>query len=142
MLVGALQASPTTHFQSNTILIPHDDKIHRQGEDSAHTCSTLIAVADGVGGWAEHGINPGLFSKALTRGIRDGHLRDDSVSTRDLIVAANQQATSQYEGTATIVALKLDGLKLESSVIGDSGYSLFRYEPESESVKMLYKSKE
>jgi len=36
---------------SKTILIPHDEKINRGGEDSAHVCDTLIAVADGVGGW-------------------------------------------------------------------------------------------
>jgi hypothetical protein len=39
------------YFESRTILIPHDDKIHRGGEDSAHAIDTLIAVADGVGGW-------------------------------------------------------------------------------------------
>lgn len=58
---------------SKTILIPHDDKIDRGGEDSAHACDTLITVADGVGGWGEQGVNPGLFSKMLTREIKNNH---------------------------------------------------------------------
>ncbi len=41
------------YFESRTIIIPHDDKIHRGGEDSAHATDTMITVADGVGGWEE-----------------------------------------------------------------------------------------
>jgi hypothetical protein len=62
------------YFESRTIIIPHDDKIHRGGEDSAHATDTMITVADGVGGWERHGVNPGLFSKLLTRTIKDLHL--------------------------------------------------------------------
>jgi hypothetical protein len=47
-----LASSPNAYFESKTIIIPHDDKIDRGGEDSAHVCDTLITVADGVGGWA------------------------------------------------------------------------------------------
>lgn len=66
--------SPGAYFESRTILIPNDLKIHRGGEDSAHVCDTLIAVADGVGGWETSGVNPGIFSKKFTRSIRDFHL--------------------------------------------------------------------
>ena len=62
------------YFESRTIIIPHDDKIHRGGEDSAHATDTMITVADGVGGWERHGVSPGLFSKLLTRTIKDLHL--------------------------------------------------------------------
>ena len=64
---------PGAYFESKTVIIPHDDKINRGGEDSAHVCDTLITVADGVGGWANQGINPGLFSKSLTAGIVSLH---------------------------------------------------------------------
>ena len=66
--------TPGAYFESRTIIIPHDEKIHRLGEDSAHACDTLIAVADGVGGWELQGVNPGFFSKKFTRKIRDFHL--------------------------------------------------------------------
>lgn len=53
ILIGSIVASPGAYFESKTIIIPHDDKINRGGEDSAHACDTLITVADGVGGWAD-----------------------------------------------------------------------------------------
>ena len=54
------------YFEHKTVIIPGDDKKHRGGEDSADANETLLVVADGVGGWAMSGVNPGLFSKKLT----------------------------------------------------------------------------
>ena len=50
-------------FQTGVFLRPHDDKVHKGGEDAYIATESLIAVADGVGGWADHGVDPGLFSK-------------------------------------------------------------------------------
>ena len=50
-------------FKSGVFLKPHDDKVYKGGEDAYCTVDTLIAVADGVGGWANRGVDPGLFSK-------------------------------------------------------------------------------
>lgn len=33
----------------------------------------LLAVADGVGGWNERGIDPSLFSKELCKNLRDSY---------------------------------------------------------------------
>ena len=44
-------------------MIPHIDKRHKGGEDAYVARSDLLVVADGVGGWGEHGVDPGLFSK-------------------------------------------------------------------------------
>ena len=61
--------NPGSFFQSKTVIIPHDSKINRGGEDSADSSETVLAVADGVGGWASKGINPGLFSLELTKQV-------------------------------------------------------------------------
>ena len=34
-------------------MIPHPDKVAKGGEDALFTHKNLIAVADGVGGWAD-----------------------------------------------------------------------------------------
>ena len=49
--------------------IPHDDKRDRMGEDAAMGSNELLVVADGVGGWANHGIDPGFYSRHLVEGI-------------------------------------------------------------------------
>jgi protein phosphatase PTC7 len=45
------------------MLRPHDDKVDKGGEDAFCATKTLLSVADGVGGWADHGVDPGIFSK-------------------------------------------------------------------------------
>jgi protein phosphatase PTC7 len=42
---------------------PHVDKAHKGGEDAATMTNTTIAVADGVGGWANHGVDPALYAR-------------------------------------------------------------------------------
>ena len=41
--------NPGGFFQSKTVIIPHDTKLDRGGEDSADASDTLLTVADGVG---------------------------------------------------------------------------------------------
>jgi protein phosphatase PTC7 len=48
-------------------MIPHKDKAYKGGEDAFYISDSLLVVADGVGGWAKKGIDPGLFSKELCK---------------------------------------------------------------------------
>ena len=57
-------------FINGVALIPHDDKVYKGGEDAFTVSDRLIAMADGVGGWANRGVDPGLFSKQLTKDIQ------------------------------------------------------------------------
>ena len=143
---GRAHPNPGAFFASRTILIPHDEKIDRGGEDSAHVCDTIITIADGVGGWAESGVNPGLFSKMLTREIRDIHLLNPSFSTRELTVIAHQKAAKTFEGSATSVTLKVESETLISTTnIGDSGYALYHVVPKEDGgfrIEQYFRSKE
>jgi protein phosphatase PTC7 len=137
---GSAAYSPGAYFESATVIIPHDDKIHRGGEDSAHTCSTLITVADGVGGWEAFGINPGLFSKQLTRGIKYHHTENPELTTRQLTVMSHRRAAQYLQGSATSVTVKIENESTISTTnIGDSGYALFHIEWHDEQpVLQLY----
>ena len=53
------------YFSHKTVNIPHDDKRDRAGEDAAEASEDLLVLADGVGGWAEVGVNLGLYSRHL-----------------------------------------------------------------------------
>lgn len=43
-------------------MIPHPDKSHKGGEDSLYISNKIVSVADGVGGWIEHKIDPKIYS--------------------------------------------------------------------------------
>lgn len=55
----------TFKFKHASWMIPHPEKKDKGGEDACMAREDMLAVADGVGGWAEHGIDPGLYSKKL-----------------------------------------------------------------------------
>ena len=54
------------HYLSSAwCLMPHPDKVYKGGEDAAFGCDNAVGVADGVGGWASRGVDPGKYSKGL-----------------------------------------------------------------------------
>ena len=44
-------------------MLPDPEKAYKGGEDAYATTDRMICVADGVGGWADQGVDPGLYSK-------------------------------------------------------------------------------
>jgi len=49
--------------------IPHSEKIEKGGEDAWYVSDDLLVVADGVGGWADEGVDAGLYSRRLVSDI-------------------------------------------------------------------------
>lgn len=58
-------------FHASITLNPHPDKRDKGGEDSACLSETFIALADGVGGWADSGVDPANYSRELCGNIHD-----------------------------------------------------------------------
>ena len=44
---------------------PHPAKKYKGGEDAACLSTRMLSVADGVGGWADQGVDPAIYSKRL-----------------------------------------------------------------------------
>jgi protein phosphatase PTC7 len=107
--------------------IPHPEKAHRGGEDAFfYTTPSLsaIGVADGVGGWANQGINPKDFAddlmqytmEAIESGIRD------PVEALDIAYKKVEQT-----GSCTAVVGTLDERgNFNIANLGDSGFMIFR----------------
>ena len=57
------------HFKGAFTNIPHVSKRYRGGEDSYIFSSNLLGVADGVGGWNNKGVDPGIYSRELSSQI-------------------------------------------------------------------------
>lgn len=49
----------------SVFVLPHMQKRHKGGEDAAVLTDRVISVADGVGGWAENGVDPANYSRRL-----------------------------------------------------------------------------
>ena len=102
----------------------------------------MLAVADGVGGWAESGIDPAIFSKRLCKNIdelvkkSDGYINDPN---RLIIDAVSQ---NHETGSSTCVVVTLDKYKplLYTANLGDSGYMLLR--KSGLDLIQIFKSKE
>ena len=126
-LLGLAQGAPEAFFQSKTVIIPKDKSIEKGGEDSADSSDGMLAVADGVGGWASRGVDSGIFSREVTKTILNGWNSDKSLSAKELLLYGCNVATQLHTGSSTAVVLKLvDQMQLESANLGDSGFALFR----------------
>lgn len=101
------------------------------GEDAAFICSEadMVGVSDGVGGWAERGIDSGAYARSL---MEYAHLAAlDMVEKKrsikdplDALVRAHKQARDL--GSATACILAFDGTTLRAANIGDSGFAIVR----------------
>ena len=86
--------------------IPHIEKRDKGGEDSWSASHNLLVVADGVGGWAAHKVDPGLFSKQLTKDIHELYKFNPLRPLKDILIEAVQ--LNKNIGSSTAVLLKLD----------------------------------
>ena len=112
-------------FKGGVSIIPHDDKVAKGGEDALTASKTLIAVADGVGGWARRGVDPGLFSKQLTKDIQalyDEH--GSKMTLKEILVDAVKMNTNQGSSTAVLASLEEPNI-MKTTNLGDSGYVIY-----------------
>jgi protein phosphatase PTC7 len=123
----SLRGGVGAYFAHKSVIIPHDDKRHRGGEDAAAACDTMLVVADGVGGWASRGVDPGLYSKLLVKTIVELHEKGAKKSLVELVETANEMAAANHLGTATCTVLQLTAPDTVRTLnIGDSGYGIYR----------------
>ncbi|KAJ0239042.1 protein phosphatase 2C 80 [Hirschfeldia incana] len=127
--------SPTTtslkclKLVSGSYYLPHPEKEATGGEDAHFILDEeqAIGVADGVGGWAEVGVNAGLFSRELMsysvsaiRELAKGSFIDPLM----VLEKAHSQTRAQGSSTACIIALTDKGLHAIN--LGDSGFTVVR----------------
>lgn len=104
-------------------------------------------MADGVGGWADFGVNPSLYAKKLCflieRLFRDN--RDKFMKNpKALLIEA--VGLNQEQGTSTSLILTIDEDKpmIYASVIGDSSFMILRKVKTNHGshLKVIFQSKE
>ena len=103
--------------------IPHIKKIEKGGEDAYVASKNLLVVADGVGGWAKQGVDPGLFSKSLVKNIKNLYEKLPEKGLKDILALSVLKTKEMGTSTATLISLKNDTLKTAN--LGDSAYAIY-----------------
>lgn len=100
-------------------------------------------MADGVGGWAEYGVDPSIFSNKLVENCKFVFDQNPARNSRNLKqLGVNAVNLTREIGTSTLLLLALDPHHniLYTNYLGDSGYLIMR---KFEGVfKTIFKSKE
>lgn len=108
--------------------IPHPDKTDTGGEDAVFATASAIGIADGVGGWANQGIDAGEISRALMNNARK--LAVTSPYKYDALemlrkawspLAARVEARQIVGSTTAVLASLVEG-RLQTANVGDSGF--------------------
>ncbi|KAK2982744.1 hypothetical protein RJ640_025160 [Escallonia rubra] len=112
-----------------THLIPHPKKVETGGEDAFFVSSFnggVIAVADGVSGWAEKNVDPAKFSRELMTKA-SALVPDEEVNYNPRILLRKAHAATSSTGSATVIIAMLEGngiLKIGN--VGDCGLRIIR----------------
>jgi protein phosphatase PTC7 len=117
--------------------IPHPLKVQRGGEDSHIIArlhgATLIGVFDGVGGWAELGIDPAEYARKLGRLVEAALANNPAVLKEEqplmtmLTEAFEVLQAEDLAGSCTAsLALLTEDAKLHVLNVGDSGIHILR----------------
>ncbi|GKV20729.1 hypothetical protein SLEP1_g30811 [Rubroshorea leprosula] len=116
-------------FCVGTHLIPHPNKVERGGEDALFVSSYnggIIAVADGVSGWAEENVDPSVFPRELMANA-SSLVQDEEVNYDPQILIKKAHAATSSIGSATVIVAMLErnGI-LKIANVGDCGLKVIR----------------
>lgn len=100
-------------LETGVFLQPHPAKIQKGGEDAALVTDNIIAVADGVGGWADSGIDPAKYSRQLCQNFDLLIAKDEEKGVyiqdpRRLLIDAVEQTQETGSCTCCIASLDLE----------------------------------
>ncbi|KAL7414575.1 phosphatase 2C-like domain-containing protein [Mrakia frigida] len=98
---------------------------------------TTLAVADGVGGWADSGVDPSVFSQALmyysykasappSSDSTQPRLRPSQIMQKGYDAVLEENEVKAGSATACVIQMSPHTGLLQSANLGDSGYAVIR----------------
>ncbi|CAF3307746.1 unnamed protein product [Rotaria socialis] len=125
--------------RKNSLIEQQSNSSNVYGDDAffvtRHRLGDFLGVADGVGGWREHGIDPSLFSRSLMdacKSLIDNKLIDlNPLTLKELLSKGYKKLLEDKQciigsSTACIVALHNEERILHTANLGDSGFVVIR----------------
>ncbi|KAI3969818.1 hypothetical protein MKX01_038286 [Papaver californicum] len=122
----------TLRLVSGSCYLPHPDKEDTRGEDAHFICidEQATGVADGVGGWAEVGINAGLYAQELMSNSVIAILNEPKGSIDPARVSEKAHSNTKAQGSSTAGFIVVrDGSTVYHSPVQQHGFN-FPYQLE------------
>jgi len=124
---GSPPVKAPLRFLAGATCIPHPSK--KRGEDAYFSAPHALGVADGVGGWAELGIDAGAYARALMDGVEkscdNALVAGKETTPLEALEEAHRGVSLQGSSTACIVTARRDGCVSVVNV-GDSGVQVWK----------------
>lgn len=115
-------------LNSGSFYLPHPDKEESGGEDAHFICveEHAVGVADGVGGWADFGIDAGKYARELMSNSASAIQEEPKgyIDPARVLEKAHSSTKAKGSSTACIIALTNQGLHAIN--LGDSGFIVVR----------------
>ncbi|XP_057973263.1 probable protein phosphatase 2C 55 isoform X3 [Malania oleifera] len=118
----------TMKLVSGSCCLPHPDKEETGGEDAHFICENeqAIGVADGVGGWADLGVDAGQFSRELMSNSVNAIQEEPKGSVDPARVLEKAHSSTKAKGSSTACIIALTDQGLHAINLGDSGFMVVR----------------
>ncbi|KAF5728189.1 putative protein phosphatase 2c [Tripterygium wilfordii] len=108
---------------------PKNNKLNPKGEDAHFICEhkNTIGIADGVGGWARHAVDSGIYARELMSNCLVALDKEQigAVNPKSVLQEAYSNTKAQGSSTACVLTLREDHI-LQAANVDDSGFMIFR----------------
>ncbi|XP_020581514.1 probable protein phosphatase 2C 55 [Phalaenopsis equestris] len=113
---------------SGSCYLPHPDKEETGGEDAHFLCDDeqVIGVADGVGGWADLGVDAGKYAKELMANAASAIQDEPKGLINPLRVLEKAYSCTKSKGSSTACIIALTNQGIHAVNLGDSGFIVVR----------------
>ncbi|XP_021835398.1 probable protein phosphatase 2C 55 isoform X2 [Spinacia oleracea] len=118
----------TLKLHSGSCYLPHPDKVATGGEDAHFICEEkrVIGVADGVGGWADVGVDAGIYARLLMSNSMIAIQENSKDGVNPAIILEKAHADTDVMGSSTACIIALTDQGIHAINLGDSGFIVIR----------------
>ncbi|KAJ8537993.1 hypothetical protein K7X08_014533 [Anisodus acutangulus] len=115
-------------LNSGSCYLPHPDKEETGGEDAHFICidEQAIGIADGVGGWADVGVDAGKYARELMSNSVIAIREEPKGSVDPARVLEKAYTCTKAKGSSTACIIALTDQGLHAINLGDSGFMVVR----------------
>ncbi|KAK4434503.1 putative protein phosphatase 2C 55 [Sesamum alatum] len=118
----------TLKLNSGSCYLPHPEKEETGGEDAHFICTDeqAVGVADGVGGWADLGVDAGQYARELMSNSVNAIQEEPRGSIDPARVLEKAYTSTKAKGSSTACIIALTDQGLHAINLGDSGFMVVR----------------